>query len=258
MAKSSSAGASVDPFASAKRKVPAASKKAEANIIPAQDFTSYDGGKFTLKQSQEAIVGYAEGHEQFESGKAMKDLHRPTVLALARTKFAEQWLFNGGRPKNPALTSDPTGKGAFLKVLFFDSANKLDENSYATLANLIGAKNAEQVTVQRDDFLINPEMLTKADGSPVTCLCRKDGKVVEQPVLQAIKEALQERFAPSPEVLANLFQVIPQFHTMKGLIDKGPALVTSGKTAADAQRLAQFIVVGGFTTQVRAGADGSE
>jgi hypothetical protein len=251
MAKSA-ASTAPNPFASAARKPTAAAKKSDSPIIVADDTKTYDGGIFSKSQVADAIVGYAEGHEQFEQGKAMKDTNRPVLIAVARTRQAESWMMLGARPKNPKMVTDPKGTGPVVGVQFNDSVNNLDENSYATLANLIGVNNAEQLTIKRDDFVINPELLGE------TAKVKRDGKIIDQNVMTAIAEALQERFAPSPEILAALFQVVPKFTTTKGLIDKGLSLVTSGKTPADALRLATFLEVGRFTTQLKVGASGSD
>jgi hypothetical protein len=61
---------------------------------------------------------------------------------------------------------------------------------------------------------------------------------------------LQEKFAPSPEILAALFTVVHKFETAKGLIDKGPTLVDNPV------KLAQFLEAGRFVTQLRPGATG--
>lgn len=251
MAKSTSSSAP-NPFASAQRKAPAGAKKSDAPIYPAADTKTYDGGDYKRAQIVESINAYASGHEMFEQGKAMKDTSRPTILVVARTLFARDWLNAGKRPSSPALVTDANTVGTMLKVIFMDSVKKLDEGSYGTLANLIGAANAEQLTVKRDDFQINPEFLDQ------TVDVKKDGKVVKQNVMQAIAEALQDKFAPSPHVTAGLFTVVPRFETVKGLIDKGPNLVCPDKSPASAARLAQFLEVAGFTTQIKTGATGAD
>jgi hypothetical protein len=71
-------------------------------------------------------------------------------------------------------------------------------------------------------------------------------------------EALQEKFGPSPEILAGLFKAVDKFHTKKGLIDKGLQLVGANDLKNDAYRLAQFLELGRFTTQIKTGAKDNE
>ncbi len=251
MAKASPAAkAAPNPFETAQRKPTVSTKAADANIIVAQDYTAYDGAFRTEAETIEAIDNYVEGATLFNQGRTMKDTNRPVILSLARTMYARDWLMRGARPSNPKVAATADGRGSQIGVLFFDSVNKLDANSYGALANLIGAKAAEEVTLKRDDFIINPEVL----GNEATV--KVDGKIQKMNVMDAIAKALQDAFSPSPEMLRSLFQVIPKFETTKGLINKGPALVTTGKTPADAVRLAQFLEIGDFTTQLRPGASG--
>lgn len=250
---SKSAGAAPNPFASAKSKgAGTASSPKASNVIPAQDFESYDGGKYTKAQVAEAIESYVDGKEKYDSGETMMKANRPTVMALARTFFAKDWLMRGARPKSPLIAVDPSGRGASMKSIFTDSKAKLNEESYAALANLIGAAKAEQVTRKADEFHINPELLDQ------TVAVKKDGKVVQQNVMMAIAEALQDRFAPSPEIVANLFQVVHIFETQKGLIEKGLELCCPDKSPASAIKLAQFLEVGRFVTQLRPSGGGDE
>jgi hypothetical protein len=253
MAKATPASSAPNPFTTARRKAPAGSKKSDANIITACDFVSYNGGAFSKNDVVQALDAYCEGHTMFEQGKAMKDTNRPTLLYLARTMFAKDWLMQGTRPKNPKVCSTEDGRGRHCAVLFFDSANKLDNGSFASLANLIGRENADALTIQRDDFTLNPELLyekVKVKG--------RNGKEVEMVVMDAIAEAIQDKFAPSPEIARDLFTITPMFTTSKGMIDKGPQLVCPDKSPASAARLAQFLELGRFTTQIKPGASGTE
>jgi hypothetical protein len=244
--------AAPNPFATASRKPTAATKKVAGNIFTPQDMTTYDGAKFSKDDIAGAITAYGEGHTMFEQGKAMKETNRPTILAVARTKQAEKWLMEGARPSSPKLHATDDGSGEFTTVIFMDSVVKMDDDRYANLANLIGAEAAEENTVRRDDFIINPELLGEK------CKVFIDGKIQELTVMDAIGRALQTAFAPSPAVGSALFHTAAVFSTKKGLLDKGIQLVTSGKTPADAQRLAQFLEVGHFTTQVKPGGGPNE
>lgn len=247
MAKS----AAPNPFAAAKPKTSASAAKSQAEVIPAQDFTAYDGGEYTGTQVQESIQNFIEGKEQFDQGEAMMKASRPTLNAIGRTFFARFWLKNRSvRPSSPIIATDPLGRGKSVKMIFQDSVAKLDENSYTALASLIGAQHAEELTVKRDDFQINPDVLG------LTVKVKRDGKVVSQNVMEAIAEALQEKFAPSPEIVAGLFTVVHNFSTTKGLIDKGPSLVAPDASDASAQKLAQFLEVGRFVTQIKPGSQG--
>lgn len=248
--KGAAAAANVDPFAAATRPTAAGGKVSDAPRFAVEDITVYDGTPLTKAILHESILRYAEGKRMVDDGTTMKDTHKPNVLKFARTKFAQVWLTASKRPKNPIIMLDSSGVGQTLKVMFFNNQVVLDENSYASLANSIGAAEAERWSIKRDNFIINPEILT------LTTKVKKDGVVVEQNVLQAIKEALMEKFAPSPEILRGMFKVIPEFKTKKGLIDAGPSLVAPDKTPASVNRLAQFLADGGFTTQVREGSGG--
>jgi len=250
MAKSNTSN-TVNPFAAAQRKAPSGAKKSDAPIIVAADTKTYDGSMYSKSEVIGAINGYVEGHQLFEQGKAMKDVGRTTIVAVARTKYAQEWLMNGKRPSNPKMVTDETGDGAMLSVIFMDSVSKLDEISFGNLASLIGEDKAEELTLKRDDFVINPELLDQ------TVLVKKDGKNIKQNVMDAIAEALQDKFGPSPEILASLFQVIPKFETTKGLIDKGLELVAPDKSADSAEKLARFLEFGRFTTQIKTGATGN-
>jgi hypothetical protein len=247
MAKKSAAP---NPFASAAPKVAKSAAKAQGEFIPAQDIQTYDGGVYKQAELVEAIEGFVTGSEQYKQGDAMMKANRPPILALARTEFAKRWAMRGNRPDNPLVTTQPNGQGTRLKVVFTDSVCKLDENRYTELANLIGASAAEELTVKRDDFIINPELLDQ------TVKVKRDGKVVDQNVMEAIAEALQDRFGPSPDILTNLFQVVHKFETVKGLIDKGPQLLLPDKSAASIANLAKFLEVGHFVTQLRPSGGG--
>jgi len=248
MAKS----AAIDPFASAKRKAPAAASKAAADIIPAQDITTYDGNSYTKQVLSDAVEAYVQGAEWFDQGKTMKDTNRGPILSLARTVFARDWYRSGKRPSNPVVSTDVNGRGKTVKVVFMNTRNKLDETSYASLANLLGAKSAEEHTLKRDDFLINPDVLEQ-DAEVLI-----DGKKQKMGVMSAIAKALQSAFAPSPDILANLFQIVPKFETNKDLIDKGLELVGTSNKQESEIRLASFLEIGRFTTQLKPGALGTD
>lgn len=252
MAKQTVPAGAPNPFASATRKPTAAVKKQVGNIVLPQDMKTYDGGVFSKQDITESIVNYAEGHRMFEQGKAMKEASRDTILKVARTKQADKWLMEGSRPSSPKLFADANASGEFATVVFMDTSNKMDDDRYTELANLIGVAAAEENTIRRDDFIINPELLGE------TCKVLFDGKITEMTVMDAIGKALQAAFSPSPTIGSALFHTVPKFETVKGLIDKGIQLVTTGKTPADSERLARFIELGRFTTQVKPGGGASE
>lgn len=249
--KASSTGV-VDPFAVAVKKTPGG-KKASSGVIVAEDFRDAAGKLISSKDDiVSAIEGYVEGATLFDQGKAMKDTHRPTLLRFARSRFCQDWLMQGKRPSSPMLTTAESGDGTFLRVVFMDSVNKLDESSYNLLATCLGSTDiCDKHVTKRTDFLINPELLEE-----VVDVKGKDGKVEKQTVLQALKDAIMEKFAPSPNILAGLFQAIPVFQTQKGLIDKGLQLVCPDKSPTSAVRLAEFLEKGRFTTQLKPGVAG--
>lgn len=244
--------AAPNPFAVATRKVPASAGKTAANFIPPKDITTYDGAAYTAAEVADAINNYCEGAKKFDEGDAMKKATRPILLAIGRTVFSQQWLMDGTRPSSPTLSTSPNGKGTMIKFVPTDSVAKLDDNSFATLAGLIGATKAEACVTKRDDFVFNPELLDEVVDVNVL---QADGsfRVEKQRVMDAIAAALQKTFAPSPDILGGLFKVVPVFQTNKGLIDQGLALVAPDKTEASKIRLAQFMDVGKFVTQLKPG-----
>lgn len=237
MAKS----APVNPFAAAQRQAKVANKKPQANVFIASS-----------PDVEQAIVNYCNGDEMEKQGKSMKGTSRPIVLDFAMPKFAEQWLMLGKRPANPKVASSDGSDGAFLGIQFKDQSVKLNPDTFTLLANCIGAAKAEEVTIQRDDFTINPDILEERVKVKV------DGKVQEMRVMDAIAKALQGAFAPSPEILANLFKVNEKFETTKGLIDMAPSLVAPDKTPNSVQRLVQFLKDFCYTPTLKPGANGTD
>lgn len=244
------ASISVDPFAAATKKPTSSAKKSDVPIYVASDLKDSLGNLiFSKTDICNAIDNYIEGHNLFEQGKAMKDSSRPVALAFARQSFAENWVMQGYRPKNPKIQTEEDGKGNQLGVIFQDSVSNLDENSYAQLVSCIGKANAEENVTQGNEFTINSELLDE-----VVEVSDNNGGTKQQTVMAAMIEALQQKFAPSPEILKNLFSAKPIFETKKGLIDRGLKYVTNGKTSKDIARLVDFMQVGKFTTQLKIGA----
>lgn len=241
----------VNPFTAAKVKPTAALKPDSPIFLPA-DTTTYDGGHYKAADIIDAVNNYAKGNAMEKEADAMQKASRPTILAVARTLFAMDWLKRGTRPSTPKMYSDPQGKGSMLSIIFMDKSIKMDDNRYATLCNLIGADNAQKNTTQRDDFSFNPDLLE--DEVEV----KKDGKIIKQKVMTAIAEALQDKFAPSPAILANLFHITPKFETNKGLLDKLPQFVAKDGTVASAHRLAQAMVDTSVVTQIKPGSTSSD
>jgi hypothetical protein len=254
MAKSTATkSATVNPFAAAAKKSSTSASKPARSVFIAEAHVGPDGRVLYTKDDVIAgIENYVEGHTMFEQGKAMKDTNRPIVLDVARLRQSKEWLTAGRRPENPSLTTREDGDGTFVKVIFMDSVNKLDDFQFGQLAQLIGQKAANENTIHRHEFAINPELLDQ------DVQVNKDGGVVTQNVLEAMTEALQEKFGPSPEILAGLFKAVDKFHTKKGLIDKGLQLVGANDLKNDAYRLAQFLELGRFTTQIKTGAKDNE
>lgn len=241
----------VNPFSSAAKKPASSLKKSTRPIYIASDVHDLNTGGLLYHKAEveQGIHNYIEGHTQFELGKAMKDTNRPIVLNFTRQNFAKEWLMNGSRPENPAIQNKEDGSGDQLKVIFQDSTAKLDDAQFDQLSSIIGQTNADAETIRRNEFTVNPELLDEK-----VKVTTKNGKIEEQTVMDAMVEALQEKFGPSPEILANLFKAKEVFETKKGLIDRGLKYVASGKTDQDAARLANFLEVGRFTTQIKVGA----
>lgn len=230
------AKAPVNPFAAAAKKG-SSTLKSKSPIYVAKDCKDFVTGKLTYSRDEvaNALENVAEGVKMIALGDAMKEQNRPIVEVFATTNFVQDWVLAGSRPENPKVVQNEIGDGYHCQVSFVDSAKKLDDNQFGKLANLIGAEKAEESVERRHDFTINPDLL----GDEVNV--KKDGKVVKQNVMEAITEALQDRFGPSPEILGSLFVAKEVFTTKKGLIDRGIQLVTTGKTTADMARMAQFL-----------------
>lgn len=236
----------INPFAAAKPKSAPGKKAKEQNIIIPLDYKTFDGGQYTASDVTEAVNNYSEGHTMEEQGKSMKSLARPTLLSIGRTEFAKLWIKLGSRPSSPKIHAEENAQGKFATIVFMDSVNNLDDNSFSSLANLIGPKAAEENTVQKEVFSLDSDVLEK-DADVVV-----DGKKQKMNVKDALIKALQTAFAPSPEILQTLFSLTPIFQTKKGLIDKGLELLRdNGKV--DPDKLAEFLLIGKFTTQVKPG-----
>lgn len=247
MAKSAKS-ATVNPFASAaaNAKKPGETKKDRPIFVPS-DFYGENGSLvFSAQTISESIVSYSDGNALMEQGKAMKDAASPVIEGWTEHKFCEEWIKKGTRPENPALMSAPTG-GTTLKFIYMDSMKKLDDAQFAHLAQVIGTDAAESNVVRRHEFTINSDVLDQ-DTS-----VNQNGKVVKMNVMEALTEALQEKFGPSPDILAALFIATEKFHTQKGLIDKGLQLVQPNP-----YRLAEFLQAIRATTQIKTGASSNE
>lgn len=249
--------AAINPFAAATKKAPA-EKKALSNVLLPADYVGPDGKVIaTKKQLIDAVNNYAKGSTQKKEGESMMTTTRPTILQFVRKAFAMNWLTSSKRPGSPKLVTQDDGKGTFVSVSFQDRERKLDEHEFSRLAALIGQKEAEKFTVKRHEFLINPDTLDNADGTPnVVDVKGKDGKTVQMSVMDAMVEALQEKFSPSPDVLGALFHAVDKFHTKKGLLDMGVQLVAPDKSPASAVRLAQFLEM--FVCAIKPAGDGED
>lgn len=240
----------VDPFAEATPKAAKEAGKGE-HIIVAQDITCYNGKCYTKSDIVSAMTNYAHGHELEKQAKAMTSVNRPLLLDFARSMFARNWLANNrNRPSNPTIYADETGNGVAMGAIFQNSIANLDEVSYPALANLIGVKAAEEYTTKGNEFTINPAVLDRE------ITLKQDGKEVKQTVLESIKVALQEKFADYPEILSKLFTVKSHWNTVAGLIDAGPKLVCPDDSPPSQARLAQFLEVGRFVTQLKPSTKG--
>jgi len=246
------AAAAVDPFAAATKKT-TSTLKSKSPIYVAASLAGLDG-KVIYEKSDiiSAIENFAKGHKLEEQGKAMKEQARPVATTGAKYHFTRDWVQARTRPESPKYVTNDIGDGVYLSVSFNDASRKLDDAGFNQLAALIGQKNAEENVIRRHNFFINPDSLSNS------AKVMKNGKVAEQNVMDAIKEALQEKFGPSPEVLAGLFQAVEIFETKKGLIDKGLEFVAPGKTAADAERLAHFLEVVRTTIALKPGGEKKE
>ena len=239
-----------NPFASAAKKKAGPAAKARPIYI-ADDVKAAAG--HTLYRADEvaaAIKSYNDADSELKKAEAAQAASRPIIVGWTKAHFTQDWLMGGTRPENPSIMS--ASDGDQMKVLFIDKAAKLDEFQFSQLVDLVGQDEADANVIRRTEFTINPELLEEtvkvADGS----------KVVEQTVMDAIIAALQVKFAPSPDILAGLFTAKEKFETKKGLVDKGLALATSGKTPQDAEKLGQFLDIIRCQTQLKPGAKDNE
>lgn len=225
----------VNPFAAAAKKTTSV-LKSKSPIYVADAIVGPDGEIVHSKEEViRSIERVAEGVRLENMGKSMKEQNRDVLTAFATSRFTQDWVNKRTRPENPKVVTNEVGDGVFCTVGFVDSAKKLDDAQYSDLVAMVGAAKAEDCVIRRHDFTIEPTLLDQ------TCKVNKGGRVIEQNVMEALTEALQEKFEPSEGILAGLFVAKEKFETKKGLIDRGPELVTTGSSSADAARLAQFL-----------------
>lgn len=211
------------------RKTAGAAAKPKANIIVASDVLDPETQNvvFTANQVVEAIDGYAEGHKLEEQGKALKEMHRPTLVQTAQRGFSKQWVAEGTQPENPKITTNAQGTGTFVGAAFVDREMKLDENQFNEIVAVIGEEKAEANIVRRDEISFNPEklntVLVPAKLDPKTQEEIEPAQTVLDLVDEAISAALQK--AGREDVLEGLFVVKEVFQTKKGLLPKALGLV---------------------------------
>lgn len=230
----------IDPFASAKKAVGTSKGTPKKGVYVA-----------TSPVESQAIIDYCEGKKFEDQGKAMKETARPQVMALAMSNFIADWLTTRKRPDNPAVASGIGADARYININFVDKPVMLNDESFAQLANLIGAQAAEDNTFKADIFSLNADLMeVEAD---VTI----NGKPAKMRVMDAIGAALQQVFAPSPAVLSGLFSVKQVFTTVKGLIDKGPNLVAPDASNISKAKMKEFLEIAAATPQVKPGAMGT-
>lgn len=244
MAKLSALGGAV-------RKTPGAAAKPKANIIVAADVIDPETQNVVFNRDQiiEAIDGYAEGHKLEEQGKALKEMHRPTLVQTAQRGFAKQWVAAGSQPENPKLTTNEQGTGTFIGAAFVDREMKLDENQFNELAAVIGQEAAEANTTHRDEISFNAEKLNQ------TVKVGAD----EKTVLELVDEAITNAFTKikREDLLEGLFVVKEVFQTNKGLLPKGLSLV-GGPGAGAQSKLYEFLNAARVITTLKPGSGGSK
>lgn len=221
-------------------------KKADGRIIVACDCPDLnDPGSVLFSKDQviEAIEGFAEGDRLEKQADSLKKLHEPTVKQFGVSHFAKRWAGQGGRPDNPTLTTKDDGSGVIVSMQVKDQAIKLNDTEFAALANLIGAKEAEEHTVKRDEIYFNQDKLAE----------EVNGKTVLEIIDEAVSGAFEK--LKREDVLEGLFEIKEKFTTAKGLIDKGMVLV-GGPGPDAARKLAEFIAASKAPVALRAGAGG--
>lgn len=242
--------APVNPFASAKKATPVASKP-KANVIVAGDVLDPNGQVlFERAAVVDAINNYCEGDTMVKQGEAMMTTNRPTVLAFGKQAYTQNWVELQRLPDNPKISTDATGTGRIIGCGFNDRQVNLNDAEFAEMVALMGADAAEANVTRRNEFKLNPEVLDQE----VACKDLKTGKPVTKPVMEHIAEALQAKFADNPEILGNLFSLTEVFKTNKGLIHKGLQLATQNpKSPAAAIQLQEFLRVTKTVIQLKPG-----
>lgn len=225
--------AKISALRSAVRSEVTGSKKSDPRTIVASDLRDFNSPNTILYSQAEiikAINGYAEGDRMTKQGEALKTLHREPVETFGLNNTAYRWAEMGSLPENPKLVTDSSGKGTIISFMLTDREMKLDEVQFSSLANLIGAEEASDNTIKRDEIAFDPEKLN-------TEVVESDNQTVIEIVDEAISNAF-ERLGRT-DLLEGLFVIKERFTTKKGLLPKGLALVRDGKDSP--QKLTEFV-----------------
>lgn len=206
----------VNPFAAAKKAVPAAAKP-KTSVIVADAVLDPTGGQlYSQDDVVQAINNYCDGDSLVNQGDAMMKTSRPVVLAFGKQVFCREWAVTGKTPENPKITTDPRGTGRLIGISFNDREVNLKDEEFADMVALMGTDVAEASVTRRNEFKLKPDVLeTEVEIKDAK------GKLVKKQVMEHIADALQAKFADHPEILGNLFEMKEVFKTSKGLIHKG-------------------------------------
>jgi aspartate 1-decarboxylase len=227
-----------------------AKKPSAAPIIVAADLLD-DKQKviYSREQIEEAIIGYAKGKEQEKAGQALMETHKPALGEFARRRFAQLWAVQGARPKSsPKFTTKEDGTGTQIVMSFIDRPTNMSDETFADLAELIGAENAELAVDRFTQYTIDAAIAKREitiNGQKAT-------------FQEHMEKALLAYFPEEHhESLGAMLKPKEVFQTRKGVIDK--ALDFVGRThpkAAD--RLAEFLVRARIIVAYKPGAVGED
>lgn len=244
--------AKISALSGAVRKTAGAAKKPAANIMVASDLSDPENPNHvicTKDQVIEAIDSYAEGHKLEEQGKALKEMHRPTLTQFVQRNFCKQWVTAGSLPENPKVTTNESGTGTFIGAALVDREMKLDENQFAELSAVIGEEAAEKNVKRYDEISFNNEKL----NLPVIV------KGAEKTVLEVVDEAITNAFKgiKREDLLEGLFEVKEVFTTKKGLLPQGLQLV-GGASPGAVTKLYDLLNAARVITMLKPGNTGTK
>ncbi len=242
------AKANINPFAVATSKAPAAAKPKNEVIVAGAVLDTAGAELYPASAVIEAMDNFAVGKGKYDEGDAMMKTNRPIIDAFGLQTFAERFLDQDRVPDSSKLTTKRDGSGTTMTYIVINKQMNLNPAEFAEFSSLVGAAAAHANVEDRNVFTLKSDTLE----TEVECKDVK-GKPVKKSVQDHLIDALQLKFADSPEILANLFEVKPIFKTTPDLLHKGLGLVASNRDKNAVHRLQAFTRVIKAITQVKLG-----